>query len=153
MKTCVLMGTSYVGKTETIKKICEMFEKDAKCIEKDDKINNGNDIVAIYQDNKNNYIIGLISIGDTVEQITMGYERIESIIKEKNLKINYLICASKSYGMTVEYLEKKSEKVVKIMKNYFVESDNYKCNKEHEGSMNLSLAKYIYDNLYIFFDL
>ena len=150
MKTCVLMGTSYVGKTETIKKICEMFEKDATYIEKVDSEDRGDDIVAIYKDNKNNYIIGLISVGDAAYDINEGYKW----IKGKEKKLDFLVCASRTKGETKDYVEEKlkkeSEEIVTIVKPYFCATEVFI--EKNKNSMNLYFAKYIYDNLYNFFN-
>ena len=147
MKTCVIMGTSNVGKTETIKMIERYFynNKAATCIFSKKDENNQDDIIRVYK--YNNKLIGLISLGDYEDGIKEAYNEIIARVKS----VDYLICASRSKGRTIEYIESLSNDIVKIRKSYLDTKDE-KVIYKYKDQLNDDLAKFIYDNLFDLFD-
>lgn len=147
MKTCVIMGPSNVGKTETIKIIKKHFADNnvASCRFCDKDKNSKNDIICAYE--YNNQLIGIISLGDYEDGIKEAYNEIIARVKS----VDYLICASRSKGRTIEYIESLSNDIVKIRKSYLDTKDE-KVIYKYKDQLNNDLAKFIYDNLFDLFD-
>lgn len=142
MKIWAIMGPSNVGKTETIKLIENYFSnnKESICIFHDNDKNNFNDIICVYE--INNQFIGLISIGD----FKTGIEKDYNVVKTKVKKLDYLICASRTTGKTIEYVQSLSNDIIKIRKSY-LNTNNQDIISKHKERLNMDLAKYVYENI------
>ena len=132
MNICVISGPSNIGKTKTIQLIDEIFKNSSECqLLFTNRVNNYKDFESVYKRDKK--VIGLISIGDTKSEIEKAFKAI------KGYNIDYLICTSKSWGKTVEYVESLSDRVVRVYKPYFAKDNVY------NEDLNCKFAQYIYD--------